>query len=285
MRPASALLLGILTLGIPLRVLSQIGVPTDQEAALSELDVPGGAGFRTDGLSEEPGLADPRDFTGTWNQENNAAGFLAMRAALRDAALGRLSEEEANALPSGPSLNPPGAAGQLPADAPGAGPAGPPAGGPPGDFAAGQNKKLECIPSGGPVAGGDGPVEIIQTADQLTWMAEEMHAIRRFFLKGDFTPGLAPSINGESIGHFEGDTLVVETRGMQSLPEDVRLIERISKSEEGRLLTNQVSYIHADGSPYGNPRTITLFYRPNETLLEWICEDFGEAYDPDVYVR
>lgn len=261
-----AMLLTVLPAG------AQVARPTAEEARISVYDIPGGAAFRSDGLSEEPGLSDPRDFTGTWNTQagNSLQRFLALR--------------EAQARGTDPATAPP-AAGMSASPVDGA-PSGPPGGGgAPGNLRAQQASKLACIPSGGVASGGDGPVEIIQTADQLTWMAEEMHAIRRIFLQGTFTPDLAPSYHGEAIGHFEGNTLVVETRGMKSLAPGVRMIERISKSEAGRVLHNQISYVGADGKPTGSSRELTLYYRPNEKMLEWICEDNGQIYQPGVYGR
>lgn len=260
----------LLLMALP--AFSQVARPTAEEARISIYDVPGGAAFRSDGLSKEPGLANPRDFTGTWNNQagNTLERFLALREAQAKGTEGQ---------------NPPGATG-MGGGAPATGPqAGPQGGAAPGNMRAQQTSKLACIPSGGVASGGDGPVEIIQTAEQLTWMAEEMHAIRRIFLTGSFTPNLTPSYHGEAIGHFEGDTLVVETRGMKSLAPGVRMIERISKSEAGRLLRNQVSYVDAEGNPTGNGREITLYYRPNEKMLEWICEDNGQVYQPGVYGR
>lgn len=248
---------------------AQVARPTADEAKISIYDVPGGGAFRSDGLSKEPGLANPRDFTGTWNTQ--AGNTLQRFLALREAQAKGTDAASVNTGMGGPAAAPT---------------AGPPAGGAaPNNMRAQQASKLACIPSGGVTSGGDGPVEIIQTAEQLTWMAEEMHAIRRIFLKGGFTPNLAASYNGEAIGHFEGDTLVVETRGMKSLAPGVRMLERISKSDEGRVLHNQISYVDANDKPTGSSREITLYYRPNEKMLEWICEDNGQVYQPGVYGR
>lgn len=251
-------------LWVVMPVNSQVSKPTVDEATMSAYDIPGGAGFRINGLSKEPGLTDPRDFTGTWDSQlgNSAERFLAMRNAQ--------ARGESGAAAMAPPMTGPG----MGVGGPG-GPSGP--GG--GSFGPNENQtyKKACMPTVGVVSGGDGPVEIIQTSDQLTWMAEEMHAIRRIFLKGTFTPDFKPNYLGESIGHFEGDTLVVETRGMKSL-NGGRMLERISKSEQGRVLTNEVSYVDAAGKPAGNSRTITLYYRPQSKMMEWICEDNGQVY-------
>ncbi|MGC3980039.1 MAG: hypothetical protein QM808_02135 [Steroidobacteraceae bacterium] len=276
MKPS--LLFTMLLAGVP--VWAQVARPTADEAKISVYDVPGGGAFRSDGLSSEPGLTDARDFTGTWNTQagNTLQRFMALREAQA-----RSTNSSAGPAPDATSGSTAGmSAGPPPGDAP---PDTPVAGAALLNLRAQQSAKLACIPSGGVASGGDGPVEIIQTADQLTWMAEEMHNIRRIFLKGSFTPNLAPSFYGEAIGHFEGNTLVVETRGMKSLAPGVRMMERISKSDEGRVLHNQVSYVDANGKTTGAAREITLYYRPNEKMMEWICEDNGQVYQPGVYGR
>lgn len=222
---------------------AQVARPTPEEAQISPLDIPGGGGFRSSGLSTEPGLADARDFTGTWDRQGRADALSNFRAVQSQATAGAASAADRQAA------------------------------------------KLSCMPSAGPTSGGDGPVEILQTGEQLTWMAEEMHAIRRVFLRGDFTPALPRSYNGESIGHFDGDTLVIETRGMKGLPDGVRMLERLQKSSAGRVLEDRVSFVATDGRSAGPGRTITLYYRPNEKMLEWICEDYGQIYQPGGYDR
>jgi hypothetical protein len=234
---------------------AQVARPTPEEAQISPLDIPGGGGFRSSGLSAEPGLADARDFTGTWDQQGRADALSNFRAVQSRATAGSAASATGEGVADLARLR------------------------------AGQAAKLSCMPAAGPTSGGDGPVEIIQTADHLTWMAEEMHAIRRIYLRGDFTASLPRSYNGESIGHFDGDVLVVETRGMKGLPDEVRMLERLQKSSAGRVLEDQIRFVNADGTSAGPGRTLTLYYRPNEKMLEWICEDYGQIYQPGGYDR
>jgi hypothetical protein len=256
---------------------AQVSKPTAEDAQITKYDIPGGAGFRTEGLSNEPGLSDLRDFSGTWDNQggNVLAGFLRMRAAqARGADPNTAFAQFINATPD--DMGAPAAV----TDPSAGGPAGGPGGSAPGSFGPGENQtyKRACMPSVGVVTGGDGPVELIQTSDQLTWMAEEMHSIRRIFLKGTFTPNMPPTYLGEAVGHFDGDTLVVETRGMKSLGAGVRMFERISKSDEGRVLHDEVTYVNADGRPARAAQQITLYYRPKAKMMEWICEDNGQVY-------
>ncbi len=61
------------------------------------------------------------------------------------------------------------------------------------------------------------PMEIIQTPGQITMNLGVLHDIRRIYLDGiGHTVGADPSFNGDSVGHWEGDTLVVETNNMRA---------------------------------------------------------------------
>jgi hypothetical protein len=58
------------------------------------------------------------------------------------------------------------------------------------------------------------PVYFVQTPKEIvmTWQAD--HQIRHVYLTDKHSPNLKPTWYGESIGHYEGDTLVVDTVGL-----------------------------------------------------------------------
>jgi hypothetical protein len=58
------------------------------------------------------------------------------------------------------------------------------------------------------------PVYFVQTPKEviMTWQAD--HQIRHVYLTDKHSPQVKPSWYGESIGHYEGDTLVVDTIGL-----------------------------------------------------------------------
>jgi len=59
------------------------------------------------------------------------------------------------------------------------------------------------------------PMEILQTPGQVTIIAEWMGQIRRIFTDGRPHPDDPdPTYNGHSIGHWEGDKLIVDTVGL-----------------------------------------------------------------------
>jgi hypothetical protein len=55
------------------------------------------------------------------------------------------------------------------------------------------------------------PMEIIQTPGQVTLNLGVLHDIRRIYIDAPHTDFADPSFNGDTVGHWEGDTLVADT--------------------------------------------------------------------------
>jgi hypothetical protein len=213
-----------------------------------------------------PPTADPRDFEGTWREGGGPGGG------------------PRGAGPGGAAAGPPpGGAfgGPPPSDVPG----GPPNGefNPAGNAARGTGRlpdRILCLPQPGTTVGVDGPLLLVQTPLQITWSAEEMHHIRRIYLTGDHTKHFRANYLGEAIGHWEGNTLVVDTIGLKSQPAASHMIERWTKTADGRQLNMEVGYVDADGQPIGSKRTLTLNWAPGQEALEWMCEDYNDEWLP-----
>ncbi len=81
---------------------------------------------------------------------------------------------------------------------------------------------------------------IVQTEDHFMIMIEWMHWTRVVRIGGEHMPAEYTSLAGDSIGWWEGDTLVVETTNFRDMPdlrgEGVRVIERFSPNDENSLL-------------------------------------------------
>lgn len=77
----------------------------------------------------------------------------------------------------------------------------------------------ECLPPGMPrFLVFIYPIEILQTPGQVTILTEYFNQTRRIFTDGRSHPkgdDLEPTFQGHSIGHWERDTLVVDTVGMR----------------------------------------------------------------------
>jgi hypothetical protein len=114
-----------------------------------------------------------------------------------------------------------------------------------------DNARKFCVPDGVPrVLSTPYPFEIIQAPPgQVTIIYELNHQIRTVALdkkqQSDDDLSIFPYYNGHSVGHFEGDTLVVETAGFKDkmfadgsgtpLSDDLHTVERIRKTSPTEL--------------------------------------------------
>ena len=74
-----------------------------------------------------------------------------------------------------------------------------------------------CLPSGFPSAYfGPYPVQIVQNGDWLVMVTEFERATRLIPLDGrPHREGIEPTYYGDPVGHWEGDTLVIDTRNFK----------------------------------------------------------------------
>jgi len=127
------------------------------------------------------------------------------------------------------------------------------------------------------------PVEIVQTPSEVIEYFEYDHTVRFIHTDGRKHPAdLQPSYNGDSIGHWEGDTLVVDTVGLNGKnwldrvghPEstEMHIVERIRRVDN---MTLQIDFTFDDAKSYAKPWTSqVLFLRhPEWDILEHVCED------------
>jgi len=127
------------------------------------------------------------------------------------------------------------------------------------------------------------PVEIIQTPGQITMNLGVLHDIRRIYLDGiGHTVGADPSFNGDSVGHWEGDTLVVETNNIRAgtidrngVPYSDKLtaVERIRRVSPTRL---EIETTLTDPEAFVTPFTMKRAYvpmPPGSRFEEYICEN------------
>ena len=145
-----------------------------------------------------------------------------------------------------------------------------------------------CIPDGYFGTGGGYPTAIVQTATQVTLINEENHRFRRIYLDGRSHPGdFRDSYAGHSIGHWEGDTLVVETVGLRERDGDIHppgfhIIEHFQKRENGKALRYSVMF-HSDAYEKPGINEWTYYLRPDLHILESVCEEFSDNFDEDYY--
>jgi hypothetical protein len=147
-----------------------------------------------------------------------------------------------------------------------------------------EEPDAHCLPQGVPkVNNAPVPFKIVQTEKLVVLVYEAFNLWRQVFLDGrEWADDLNPSWMGYSKGHWEGDTLVVETRGLNGkqwldhngLPTSDKLtvIEKFRRPTVGRL---EIEYTITDPTYYMKPWTTTTNARlaPDTELFEFICNE------------
>jgi hypothetical protein len=129
------------------------------------------------------------------------------------------------------------------------------------------------------------PLQILQSESAFFIAYEYAGAVRNVYLEEPSAPTIQ-SWMGESVGHWEGDTFVVEVTGFNDLSwfdrsgnfhsEGLRVVERYM-----RTAPNVITYSATieDDQTFTRPWTITMpLYRrlDRDTLLEFKCVEFVE---------
>jgi hypothetical protein len=144
---------------------------------------------------------------------------------------------------------------------------------------------INCLPPG-PKAGigvGGTPMKIIQTPGLVAILYEYHTIFRQVFTDGRGLPeDPNPTWMGYSVGHWEGDTLVVSTAGYNDRTtldlaghphtEALRLTERYHRRDASHI-DLQVTF--DDPKAYTRPWTLTLelVLVPDGDLIEYVCEN------------
>jgi hypothetical protein len=141
----------------------------------------------------------------------------------------------------------------------------------------------ECVPHGVPaVIRLPTPLQIIQTPGQVTIIQEASRTVRIVFLDQPHPRDWAPTFMGHSVGHWEGDILVVDTVGMRAnwleisgapASEQMHVIERLRKIDGGKRLEDVFTI--DDPLMYTRQWTARREYlwSPGERVQEYICEE------------
>ncbi len=159
------------------------------------------------------------------------------------------------------------------------------------------NQGAQCIPYGMPTMMSVAiyPVEFIQTPQQITIITEAFSEVRRVYMNvpQKSFDDVAPGYYGRSVGHWEGDTLVVDTIGLKpsiagyrSMPhsEKMRITERI-RMVAPDYLHDQITI--DDPVVLEKPVTYTLAYKrmPKYEMVEFVCDNNREYIDEKGVVR
>ncbi len=148
-----------------------------------------------------------------------------------------------------------------------------------------------CWPGGVPdfdIYERDRPVFWIQTPKEIVIVNEHDAQTRHIYLDVPHSANVKPSWYGESVGHFEGGTLVVDTIGLNDktfvdnyrTPHTTRLhvVERFSLLEGGKIL--QAAITVDDPGAFNMPWSAVQQWRRRESqpITELICAESSGGY-------
>ena len=78
------------------------------------------------------------------------------------------------------------------------------------------NSSNQCWPKPPPFIYKQFTVQIIQQPNKVTFLYNGNMDVRRVWLNESHQQPLTPSLYGDSVGHYEGDTLVIDTVGVRT---------------------------------------------------------------------
>ena len=156
-----------------------------------------------------------------------------------------------------------------------------------------------CRPSGVPgIFQLNDTMQIVQTADLVIFLFSRGHQRRVVYLNAEHPDDIPHTWYGHSVGHYEGDTLVVDTIGLNAEPwvdrygtpqtEKMHVVERYRfladpENDEPRL---ELHFFVEDEGAFTMPWSAITHYRPRAgfsgTLDEQICQENNRALGPRI---
>ena len=139
---------------------------------------------------------------------------------------------------------------------------------------------FQCFPPGVPrIYLHPFPMQIVATPKEVIVVFEYDHNVRHVYTDGRQHP---PSPMGDSIGHWDGDSFVIDTVGFNDKTwldraghphsDQLHVVERLRRITADRL---RIDFTIEDRVAYTRPFTSSLFFRlhPDWSLMEQVCED------------
>jgi hypothetical protein len=127
------------------------------------------------------------------------------------------------------------------------------------------------------------PVYFVQTPQEVTMIDELDHQVRHIYMNVPHSKALKPSWYGESVGHYEGDALVVDTIGLNDKPpvdnygtphtDKIHVVERFRLINDGKTL--QATVTVDDAGAFNAPWTAVQRWRRGDAraLEELACAE------------
>lgn len=118
---------------------------------------------------------------------------------------------------------------------------------------------------------------IVQTEDHVMILVEMVHDARIVRMNGEHAPDGMRRWLGDSVGHWDGDTLVVDTKnfredtGLYGGDENLHLVERFTKLPDGNLLYD---FTVSDPTAWTGPWSgAYVWQRTDKPVYEYACHE------------
>ena len=145
----------------------------------------------------------------------------------------------------------------------------------------------ECRPLPPPYVLRIAKMQMLQEKDRVTILYIQDHQFRQVRLNAKHPATVTPSWNGDSVGHYEGDTLVIDTIGIRTRPGSMidlygtpytpalHVIERYRLIDGEAAKAAQERSEHEYGRPTTEPVYVDFGYRGKGLQAEFTVEDSG----------
>jgi|HubBroStandDraft_4_1064222.scaffolds.fasta_scaffold256510_2 hypothetical protein len=133
------------------------------------------------------------------------------------------------------------------------------------------------------------PIQIVENSQTIVFLIEQRHLFRIIPLNAKHPDDLDPAYLGDSVGHWEGDTLVVDVTGFSEKMAGVNLHSEALHITERytRVDYNTIEYEATSEDPkvLTKPWTIhsKIMLRPGTRIRESVCEENNQ--DPERYEK
>jgi hypothetical protein len=153
-----------------------------------------------------------------------------------------------------------------------------------------NDPNFSCLPPGVPnIYTHAYPIEVLQVPGRTIMFFEYNHLVRQIFTDGrEHVKDANPTWMGDSIGRWEGDTLVVDSTGFNDKTwldveghphsEALHIVERLRRADHDTLMIDiTIDDPQAYTAPLKTQRKFIL--KPAWNIMEFICEDTQAGFN------
>jgi hypothetical protein len=127
--------------------------------------------------------------------------------------------------------------------------------------------------------------QIVETRDTIMILVEMVHDVRRIRMNAEHLPKTVLQFMGDSVGHWDGDTLVVDTtnfrpeNAFRGATETLHVVERFQRVDQNTILYRAII---EDPATFTRPFTMEYpFLASPGPIYEYACHE-GNYAMPDI---